>query len=80
MSISMPGLGANGIFPTYEHYRRCSTVVVMYLAHCCRCGFQPDDPFRIPDVCPKCHGGSFARTPVPGSLLAGQNARDGRSA
>ena len=73
MSISSFPLGAEGQYPTFDPHRRPDGVGrlrTLIQCHCSQCGYDPPDVFDPPAACPKCHGSSFVRSPVPGSLLS----------
>ena len=45
---------------------------------CTQCGYEPADQYSVkPGRCPKCHGFSWHRVPVPGGLLSAVDYRDG---
>ena len=45
---------------------------------CTQCGYEPADQLSMrPGRCPKCHGYSFHRLPVPGGLLGVADHREG---
>jgi hypothetical protein len=61
---------SEGSFPTYDpHHRDREAMVEVFRAQCHACGFEPADPLSPPAVCPKCHGSSWERFVLPGSIL-----------
>lgn len=73
MSISMDRFASEGHFATYDPFQRNPHRAVIFQLQCRSCGFEPDDVVVAPKVCPKCHGESWERFAIPGSILENAN-------
>ena len=70
MSISMDRFESyQGHFPTYDAFAAVPQRVMVFELACRSCGFTPENVVTPPRVCPKCHGESWERFAMPGSIL-----------
>jgi hypothetical protein len=67
---------SEGSFPTFDPHKQAGEArVEIFRAQCHACGFEPADPMSPPPICPKCHGSSWERFVLPGSILLVSDAR-----
>ncbi len=69
MSINMERFGSEAQFPAYDAYRHLAGRAPIFQLQCRSCGYEPEGVLVPPKLCPKCHGESWERFVIPGSIL-----------
>ena len=78
MAIAMQRFGSEGQLPGRREPRTELRRHAVFQVQCHYCGYEPQSVTTAPEVCPKCHGGSWERFARPRSILEHAEEEAGR--